>query len=273
MPGLNQIQFGAPQGGMPNVLKPVGDAVNNALGGIGQHRQNLQYLGAQHALSSMRDERKHGYNMELQTGQQKHEKSMLRTKNKFAGQMAQGQQAHEQRLQTSRQRHEIRGLNLTQGHEATQNANAQAHELNMGQQTHNNASAFSAQGHAQTLAELQAKFKGIGNMGKSGRVGEFSLGDMKAKYNPYQAPAAPTPSAPEAPQATSTPTPAAETKEAFVPKVIKGPGGKIMKNPDHPDNQEGAAPAQPRARKSAPKTTGPSVRRNPKTGKIESLKK
>jgi hypothetical protein len=113
----------------------------------------------------------------------------------------------------------------------------QNHELNK-----------SAMNSANTVAELQAKFKGVQTLGKAGRVSEFKVGDVNAKFNPFveKAPAAqqaPAPAAPEQPQATAAPEPVQTAKPSLMwnnPQT-----GRIEKRPE-------GAPA-PVAKKAAAK--------------------
>lgn len=243
---MNQIPMGAPQGGMPNIVKPIADGLDNMFKGAQDRRRDMAYLAANHALSSVRNERQHGYNKDLQVMKQKHASGMQRRE------LAVRQSMQTEKLQTGsrdaagQQRFEMRKLRTGHAQGMERLSSEQNHELN--------TSALSS---ANTVAELRAKTRAVNSIGKRGRVSEFKVGDIQAKYNPYTeaAPAqnqSPAPAAPEAPQATAASTAPAQTAGAFVPKVIQGPGGKIMKNPDHPDNK-GMTPA-PVAKKSAAKS-------------------
>ena len=250
---MNQIPMGAPPGGMPNVVKPIADGIDNMFKGAQDRRRDMAYLAANHALTSVRNERQHGYNKDLQGMKQRHESGMQRRDLAVRQAMQTEKLTTGSRDAAAQRRHDMRTLRT--GH-------AQGMERLTAEQNHElNTSALSS---ANTVAELRAKTRAVNSIGKRGRVSEFKVGDIQAKYNPYTeaAPAqsqSPAPSAPEAPQATAASTAPAQTAGAFIPKVIQGPGGKIMKNPDHPDNK-GMAPA-PVAKKAAAKKATPRPRK------------
>lgn len=242
---MNQIPMGPPPGGMPNIVKPIADGIDSMFKGAQDRRRDMAYLAANHALTSVRNERQHGYSKDLQGMKQRHESGMQRRD------LAVRQAMQTEKLQTGsrdaagQQRFEMRKLRTSHAQGMERLGSEQNHELN--------TSALSS---ANTVAELRAKTRAVNSIGKRGRVSEFKVGDIQAKFNPYTeaAPAqnqSPAPAAPEAPQATAASTAPAQTAGAFIPKVVQGPGGKIMKNPDHPDNK-GMAPA-PVAKKAGAK--------------------
>ena len=253
---MNQIPMGAPQGGMPNIIKPIADGIDNMFKGAQDRRRDMSYLAANHALTSVRNERQHGYSKDLQKMKQRHESGMQRRDLATRQSMQTEKLTINSRDAAAQRRHEMRTLRT--GHSQTLEQQTLGHTQGMerlsAEQNHElNTSALSS---ANTVAELRAKTRAVNSIGKRGRVSEFKVGDIQAKFNPFTeaAPAqnqSPAPSAPEAPQATAASTAPSQTAGAFIPKVVQGPGGKIMKNPDHPDNK-GMAPA-PVAKKAAAK--------------------
>jgi hypothetical protein len=242
---MNQIPMGAPQGGMPNIVKPIADGIDNMFKGAQDRRRDMSYLAANHALTSVRNERQHGYNKDLQGMKQRHESGMQRRDLAVRQSMQTEKLTIGSRDAAAQRRHEMRTLRTGHSQGMERLGAEQNHELN--------TSALSS---ANTVAELRAKTRAVNSIGKRGRVSEFKVGDIQAKFNPFTeaAPAqnqSPAPSAPEAPQATAASTAPSQTAGAFIPKVVQGPGGKIMKNPDHPDNK-GMAPA-PVSKKAAAK--------------------
>ena len=245
---ISQIPMGAPQGGMPNVVKPIAEGIDKMFEGARDRRTNMQYLAANHALTSVRNERQHGYTKELQTMKQRHESGMQRRD------LATRQAMQTEKLTTgsrdaaAQRRHEMRTLRT--GHAQTLEQQTLGHTQGMerlgAEQNHELNTA--AMGSANTVAEMQAKFKGIASLGKAGRVSEFKVGDVNAKFNPFveKAPAAaqsPAPAAPEQPQATSAPAPTQTAKPSLMwnnPQT-----GRIEKRPE-------GAPA-PVAKKAAAK--------------------
>ena len=242
---MNQIQMGPPPSGMPNVLKPVGDAI---AGGIEKARSNNTQFGmlaSSHALTSMRMDKSHSQNKEMETI--KHGNAKELQTDRLTAQAA---------MQTEKLGAAAKEGNATRRHgmRTLREQNAHAQGTQAADIAHQQALRAMDQGHAVTM--LNATMAGVGKMGRAGHIAEFKMGDVSAKFREQQR-AATTPAtqapAPEAPQATAAPAPApsAPRSEAFVPKMVQGPGGKFMKNPDHPDNK-GMAPA-PVAKKAAVK--------------------
>jgi hypothetical protein len=230
---INQIPFGAPPHG-GNPLAPIGDAVNSAFAKRRSNIGNMQQLAAHHALSMVRMDKSHEQNKELQT--QRIEATAIE---------GAANRAHKERLQRGQQRHTARMTRMNQAHEMTLATGAQSHALNLENTQSGNR-----------IAELQATMKGIQGLGKGGRVGEFKMGDIHAKFNPFveKAPAAtqsPAPAAPEAPQATSAPAPTQTAKPSL---MWNNPTtGRIEKRPE-------GAPA-PVAKKAAAKKGTPRPRK------------
>jgi hypothetical protein len=228
---INQIPFGAPPHG-GNPLSPVADAVDSAFSKRRASLGNMQQLAAHHALSMVRLDKTHSQNKELQT-------------QRLEAQAVEGAatRAHKEGMQRGAQRHETRLTKLTQGHERAMAEGSQTHALNL-----ENAKS------GNRIAELNATMKGIQGLGRGGRVGEFKMGDVHAKFNPFveKAPAAaqsPAPAAPEAPQATSAPAPTQTAKPSLMwnnPQT-----GRIEKRPEGASTPKKtvAKKATPRPRK------------------------
>jgi hypothetical protein len=242
---MNQIQMGPPPSGMPNVLKPVQDAVQGGLDKLRSRSSDFGMMASHHALTSMRMDQSHNQNKEMET--LKHGNATELQTSRLTAQAAMqteklGAAAKESNAQ---RRHGLRTIR-------EQNAHAQGTQA--ADIAHQQALRAMDQGHAANM--LNATMAGVGKMGRAGHIAEFKMGDVSAKFRETQRaatePVTQAP-APEAPQATAAPapTPSAPRTEAFVPKMVQGPGGKFMKNPDHPDNK-GMAPA-PVAKKAAVK--------------------
>lgn len=73
----------------------------------------------------------------------------------------------------------------------------------------------------------------------------------------------------------SKPAPAPR-QEAFIPKMVQGPGGRFIKNPDHPDNKgmvTEPATKKTSTKKAVPTRTQPTVTRDKTTGRLVGIKK
>jgi len=229
---LNQQGFGAPQGGV-NPLSPIASFVDSKLEKAKGRREDANAQVVHHALASIRQDRAHANASELQT-------------QRINATAAEGEanRAFKERMQKSQQRHEMRGLKATQGHEIATRTMDQAHAVNLETTKSQNR-----------RAEQREVFRGIARLGKSGRVGEFKMGDIHTKYNPYTSPAptsqSPAPAAPEQPQAVSTPAPVQTAKPSL---MWNNPTtGRIEKRPE-------GAPA-PVAKKAAAKKATPRPRK------------
>lgn len=240
---MNQIQMGPPPSGMPNVLKPVSDLVQGGLEKMKRSNTEFGMLQANHVLTSLRDDRQHSNNKEMET-----------LKHGNATELQTGRLTAQTAMQTEKV-----NANATEGR-ATRRAAARSERERMahesGTNAANNAHAVALksmdQGHATNM--LNATMAGIGKMGRAGHIADFKMGDVSAKFRETQraATTATQAPAPEAPQATPTPAAtAAPRTEAFVPKMVQGAGGKFMKNPAHPDNK--GMPAPQVAKKAAAK--------------------
>jgi len=181
------------------------------------------------------------------------------------------------------------------------NVSEQRHEMNTLVQSHNNAQEAAALAHHQgletatTQAGLQQRLESqkqrhefkmqsgahgnavsfashIGSLAEGGTAVDFSHGDTKAKFTLAKpaAAAAPTGHAkPKGPELIGMPgyrMSAPKAPEGPKPTVARGPGGKMV-------SLKGEQTTAPAKKKSALKQTQPSVTRDPKTGKIASLKK
>jgi hypothetical protein len=242
---MNQIQMGPPPGGMQNVLKPVGDFLNDKIEKRKKRNDDYGMLAASHALTSMRMDQGHAQNKEMET-----------LKHGNATELQTGRLTAQAAMQTEKLQHATKEGNAQRRAASRSERERLAHEAgtNAANQAHEVALRSMDQGHAANM--LNATMAGVGKMGRAGHIAEFKMGDVSAKFRENQR-AATTPAtqapAPEAPQATQAPapTPSAPRSETFIPKMVQGAGGKFMKNPDHPDNK-GMAPA-PVAKKAAAK--------------------
>jgi hypothetical protein len=219
---LNQVPYGAPAHS-GNPLAPIASFVDSTLSKRRGIKNDMQFLAANNALSMMRQDAAHRNNKELQT------QRIEATATENAA-----NRAHKEKLQRGQHRY---GMRTAQA--------GQAHEINLANVQSGNR-----------IAELQATMKGIHGLGKSGRVGEFKMGDIHAKFNPYESSAptakqSPAPAAPEQPQSVATPAPVQTAKPSLMwnnPQT-----GRIEKRPE-------GAPA-PIAKKAAAKKTAPRPRK------------
>ncbi len=203
---LNQTQFGAPSGSGVDI-SPLSSAMNEFFNARKGKGKDLERMAGQYALDTMRDTRKHGQTMELESGRQAHAREMQERGLTHAASEGKASRRHETRLTKLKQSGELDSKRL---------------EIAGG------------------ILQQRTGFEGITGLGKTKRVSNFSMtadGSMNVSYNKptrrrsSTTPGQPTQVAPAA-EPRSTATPAVPTGTTTVAPVTRDPKtGRAMRNP------------------------------------------
>ena len=243
-----QAAFGQSSANPANLAGGLGNAVGNAMASRGPSKKSAEIykdmMSHEHGLNKDMATHLGGIQMKINRGEQRHEMNTLVQNQNNAKEIA--ATAHVQGLETATTQAGLQRRLVGQ---------QQRHEVRMQSGAHGNAVNFASH---------------IGALAEGGTSVNFSHGDTNANFTLKKpAAAASTGSAkPTGPKLIGMPTNIAGPKATAGPKptVTRGAGGRMVSlNP-----AKAAAPAK---KKAAPKQAQPTVTRDPKTGKIASLKK
>jgi hypothetical protein len=243
-----QAQFGQSTANPANLAGGLGNAVGSMMANRGPSKKSAEIykdmMSHEHGLNKDMATHLGGIQMGINRGEQRHEiKKMVLGHNQSQEAAA---TAHVQGLETATTQAGLQRRLVGQ---------QQRHDVRMQSGAHGNAVNFASH---------------IGALAEGGTAVDFSHGDTKASFTLKKpAAAAPASSAkPTGPKLIGMPTNIAGPKATAGPKptVTRGAGGRMVSlNP-----AKAAAPAK---KKAAPRQAQPTVTRDPKTGKIASLKK
>jgi len=247
-----QAQFGQSNANPANLAGGLGNAVGNMMANRGPSKKSAEIykdmMSHEHGLNKDMATHLGGIQMGINRGEQRHEiKKMVLGHNQSQEAAA---TAHVQGLETATTQAGLQRRLVGQ---------QQRHDVRMQSGAHGNAVNFASH---------------IGSLAEGGTEIKFSHGDVNANF---------TLKKPEAPQAQAKAEPVHPAGPSFVgmpgyrisapkspegpkPTVARGAGGRMV-------SLKGAQASAPAKKKSAPKQAQPTVTRDPKTGKIASLKK
>jgi hypothetical protein len=243
-----QAAFGQSSANPANLAGGLGNAVGSMMASRGPSKKSAEIykdmMSHEHGLNKDMATHLGGIQTGINRGEQRHEiKKMVLGHNQSQEAAA---TAHVQGLETATTQAGLQRRLVGQ---------QQRHEVRMQSGAHGNAVNFASH---------------IGALAEGGTAVNFSHGDINANFTLKKpAAAAPTgPAKPTGPKLIGMPTNIAGPKATAGPKptVTRGAGGRMVSL----NNAKATAPAK---KKAAPKQAQPSVTRDPKTGKIASLKK
>ena len=256
---MNQIPMGTPAGNSDLIGRLASFMTGSGKKGNGSSRSgDIHRMAAQHALESVRSDRKHGQELERMNVGHANARELQSNDHAYNSSENALARQHEKGMQVRSIRADARTIAATHAHEQT---------LQSAQHAHEQATQSAGNTHAQTMETLQSgnrvsemreAFRGIHSLGRAGHTASFNLGSMGATFHPpvptqthsetpnnSDTKSAPTAAAPASP---TPPEPPKNTKAYVVKHPVTG---KLMANPDRIKEPPAApeTPAAPRSRK------------------------
>jgi len=252
---MNQIPMGTPAGNSDLIGRLASFMTGSGKKDKGSSRSgDIHRMAAQHALESVRSDRKHGQELERMNVGHSNEVERMNIGHSNA-----------RELQTADLAHKANEGALTRLHETeTQKRGIRADAKTLAA-THGHVERVQSaeQTHAQTMETLQSgnriaemthAIRGIKSIGRAGHTSAFNIGSIGATYHPpaptqthsetpnNSAPVAAAPASPTPPEPPETP------KNTKAPSIRDPKTGRAMRNPDYVSTKS-ETPTAPRARK------------------------
>ena len=275
---MNQIPMGTPAGNSDIIGRLASFMTGSGKKGNGSSRSgDIHRMAAQHALESVRSDRKHGQELERMNVGHANARELQSNDHAYNSSENALARQHEKGMQVRGIRADARTIAATHAHEQTLQSAQHAHEQVTQVATHGHVERTQAAEHAHgqmmenlqsgnRISELRESFRGINSLGRAGHTASFNIGSTGATFHPpvptqthsetpnnpdgkipgSNAPAAAAPAAPTPPE------PPKNTKAYVVKHPVTG---KLMANPDR-IKEPPAAPETPAATK-APRTRKP----------------
>lgn len=240
---MNQIPMGTPAGNGDLIGRLASFMTSSGKGSGGSSRSgDIHRMAAQHALESVRSDRKHGQEIErMNVG---HANARELQSNDLAHKANEGSlsRLHEKGMQVRGIRADAKTIEATHGHVERTQAAEHAHGQMMETLQSGNR-----------IAEMNNAVKGIRKIGRDGHTAAFNVGSTGATYHP-PAPAQTHSETPNnstqvaaAPASPTPPEPPTTPKNTKAPSIRNPENGRAMRNPDYVSTKT-EAPVAPRAR-------------------------
>jgi hypothetical protein len=260
---MNQIPMGTPAGNSDIIGRLASFMTGSGKKGqVSSRSGDIHRMAAQHALESVRSDRKHGQELERMNVGHSNEVERMNVGHANARELQSTDLAHKANQSNLDRLHEkatqVRGIRAdaatieaTHGHvERTQAAE------------HSHAQMMETLQSGNRIAEMTHAIRGIHGIGRAGHTASFNIGSTSATFHPpvptqthSETPNNSTPNAGPVAAAPASPTPPEPPKNTKA-YVVKHPvTGKLMANPDRIKDTP-AAPETPAATK-APRTRKP----------------
>jgi hypothetical protein len=269
---MNQIPMGTPAGNSDLIGRLASFMTGSGKKSGGSSRSgDIHRMAAQHALESVRSDRKHGQELERMNVGHANTRELQATDLAHKANEGALSRLHEKETQVRGIRADAKTIAATHAHEQTLQSAQHAHEQVTQVATHGHVERTQAaeQAHGQMMenlqsgnriSELRESFRGIHSLGRAGHTASFNIGSTGASFHPPVPTQAhsetpnnpdgkiPGSSAAAAPAAPTPPEPPKNTKAYVVKHPVTG---KLMANPDRIKETPAApeAPAAPRTRK------------------------
>lgn len=252
---MNQIPMGTPAGNSDLIGRLASFMSGSGNKNSGSSRSgDIHKMAAQHALESVRSDRKHGQELERMNVGHGNEIERMNVGHANAREIQTNEHAYNRSENALTRRHEkgmqVRGIAA----DASTIAATHAHEQTIQAAQHGHAQAMETIQSGNRISEMTAAIKGIHKIGRAGHTASFNIGSTSAMFHPPVATQthSETPNNSETKSAPVAAAPAAPPEPPETPKntkayVVKHPvTGKLMANPDR-IKETPAAPSEPAA--------------------------
>jgi len=247
---MNQIPMGTPAGNSDLIGRLASFMTGSGKKGNGSSRSgDIHRMAAQHALESVRSDRKHGQELERMNVGHANARELQSNDHAYNSSENALARQHEKGMQVRGIRADARTIAATHAHEQATQAAGNTHAQTMETLQSGNR-----------VSEMRAAFRGIHSLGRAGHTASFNLGSMGATYHPPYQPlthsetpnnsdtkSAPAAAAPAAPAAPTPPEPPEAPKNTKAPSIRDPKTGRAMRNPDYVSTKS-ETPKAPRPR-------------------------
>jgi hypothetical protein len=258
---MNQIPMGTPAGNSDLIGRLASFMTGSGNKDKGSSRSgDIHRMAAQHALESVRSDRKHGQELERMNVGHGNEIERMNVGHANARELQSNEHAYQSSENNLARRHEkgmqVRGIRA----DAATIAATHAHEQTIQAAQHNHAQTMETLQSGNRIAEMTAATKSIHKIGRAGHTASFNIGSTSAMFHPpvptqthsetpnnTEPVSQPNPPAAAAPAAPTPPEPPETPKNTKAPSIRDPKTGRAMRNPDYISTKS-ETPKAPRPR-------------------------